>query len=425
MRTFAQDTTNDLISDALQLVSAISGAGIVVHGPRGCAMALLERVGPGALRTPWAVTNLNERDTIMGSEQVLREAILALSRRYRPELIFVVTTPVVAINNDDVLTVVGEVQDEIDAQLVPVFSDGFNSRVGRSGYDLVLHALFRDLIGRTRRSGASEPFANLITLSEQRQDRAELGRLLAELGLKLNSIPTAASRRELERAGEAHWSIGVNPDESEYLGLALEQERAIPFVRADLPLGSAGTSRWLTAVAAQVGLDPATLAQIQARETAALQASLDPPQLRGARVTLSLPPAYAFGMLELLPELGAELVGLTVHALDQRHLRRLEQLRAQLPGLALHVGEGQTFEEANILKRLAPDLHLCWDEHAVVALRAGHPQRRPARDRSAGLSRRAALRRARGAGDPAPRPGRQSERAGRVALPPLVVHQAA
>ncbi len=368
VRTFAQDTTNDLIY-AMRLISGMAGAATVVHGPRGCAMALLDRANLSVPGAQWAVTNLNERDTIMGSERVLRESILSLDRRYRPELIFIVTTPVVAINNDDVLTVVGEIQDEIGARLVPVFSDGFNSRVGRSGYDLVLHALFRDLIIRARPTSTDEPFANLITISEHRHDREELGRLLAALGIRVNPIPNTANRLGLEQAAQARWSIGVNPDESEYLGVALEQQNGVPFVQPDLPLGIAGTSRWLAAVGQAIGSETAAVAQIQAQESAALQST----PISGARVTVSLPTAYAFGILDLLRDLGAEAVGISVPSLDRRHIGKLEQVRDSHPGLAVHVGEGQIFEEANILKRLAPDLHLCWDEHAAVALRLGIP----------------------------------------------------
>lgn len=372
VRTFAQDTTNDLI-DALRLIRTIAGAAIVVHGPRGCAMALLDRAQSSAPGGPWAVTNLNERDTIVGSEHVLRETILALDRRSRPELIFVVTTPVVAINNDDVVTVVSELQDEVGARLVPVFSDGFTSRIARSGYDLVLHALFRDVISRARPAPDAAPFANLISVSEHQRDREELGRLLATLGISGTFIPNTAYRHELEQAVGARWSIGVNPDESEYLGEALAQQAAIPFIQPDLPLGSAATFGWLAAVGDAVGLEAAAVAQIHAQEIAALAASFARHQLRGARVTLSLPAPYAFGIRDLLGELGAEVVGLTVHALDQRHRAQLERLRDERPGLPLHIGAGQRFEEANILKRLAPDLHLCWDEHALVALRLGIP----------------------------------------------------
>ncbi|NTV63686.1 MAG: hypothetical protein HGA65_09135, partial [Oscillochloris sp.] len=186
-------------------------------------------------------------------------------------------------------------------------------------------------------------------------------------------IPTAATRQAIQQAAQARWSIGINPDESEYLGVALEQERGIPCIRPDLPLGVAATARWLAAVAAQTGLVPSLPAQIDARERADLAPLVAQQPLCGARVTLSLPAAYAFGMLSFLPELGAEVVGLTVHSFDQRHLGRLGQLAQARPELAVHIGEGQSFEEANILKRLAPDLHLCWDEHALVALRLGIP----------------------------------------------------
>ena len=110
IRTFSQATPDDLLA-ALDLLAGVAGAGIVVHGPRGCAAALAAAAGP------WGVTGLDQRDTIMGSEGAVSRAVLSLHRRHRPGAIFVVATPVVAINSDDARTAAGLVRmlDNVNA----------------------------------------------------------------------------------------------------------------------------------------------------------------------------------------------------------------------------------------------------------------------------------------------------------------------
>src|SRR5689334_19465357 len=93
IRTFSQATPDDLVA-ALDLLGRIKGAGIVVHGPRGCAASL----AASRPRACWAVTDLDQHATIMGSEGALAHTVRTLARRHNPWCIFLVTTPVVAIN---------------------------------------------------------------------------------------------------------------------------------------------------------------------------------------------------------------------------------------------------------------------------------------------------------------------------------------
>jgi nitrogenase molybdenum-cofactor synthesis protein NifE len=190
IRTFTQTTVDDVIC-ALQLIGSLQNVGVVIHGPRGCSASqfYFDNSQHGRLRNGWAVTNLDEKDTIMGGENSLREAILTLHNRHHPDAIFVVATPVVAINNDDVSSVAIELQEELGIKVIPIYSDGFKSRTGITGYDAALHAVMRHLPMEQRKT--QEKFVNLLAVAENRHNVDEIQRLIQALGLEVNILPQA------------------------------------------------------------------------------------------------------------------------------------------------------------------------------------------------------------------------------------------
>ena len=107
IRTFSQTAADD-VTAALGVAGEIEGLGVVVHGARGCAGALAPRTD-----RPWVVTNLNQRDTILGADGALARTLRQLHRRHQPWAIVIVATPVVAINNDDIQAVAEELSDEL------------------------------------------------------------------------------------------------------------------------------------------------------------------------------------------------------------------------------------------------------------------------------------------------------------------------
>lgn len=368
IRTFAQSSHDDLLY-ALQLISGIRDAVTVIHGPRGCAAAELyfHAAGEGGR---WGVTNLDERDTIMGADAKLRVTITALYRRHRPQVIFVVATPVVAINSDDIQSVVEELRDELDAVIVPVYSSGFASKAAVTGYDTALHALVKSLARGGE--GNREEFVNLLSVAESRADRQEIGRLLGALGVALNILPDGSRAADFARATRARLSIAINPDYGDYLGKILESEHAVPYLHPPRPIGIDGTGGWLAAVGEATELAPAA-AKLHARESAGLRKELAGAALKGVRVYASLPAATAFGVVQLVEELGGEVIGVTVEHLDRLHISALENLQAERPELQIHVAHGQPFEEVNILGRLAPDLYIGASGHQALAARLGIP----------------------------------------------------
>jgi nitrogenase molybdenum-iron protein alpha/beta subunit len=353
VRTFSQTSVDDMIS-VLEVVSGIDKAVTIVHGPRGCAASLLYFASPDGVDHHWAVTDLDERDTIIGAEGGLREAIISLYRRHSPQLIFVVATPTVAINNDDILAVTEELKTELDVAIVPVFSDGFKSKIGSTGFDLVLHALLRYL---PLNKGAKGQFINLISLTEDRHVVAELAQLVAALGLEVNILPRFGSYENIAKASQALASIAIQPDEADYLGEFLQAEYNVPFIAAEAPIGIAGTSAWLTALAKAVGAEQAAIKLIAA-EAQALGSVVAASQLKGLAAYIHLAPSQAMAAFALVEELGGKIAGLTVDHIGQLQQSWLEKLTADNNGLTLHVAQGQPFEEVNILKRLQPDMYI-------------------------------------------------------------------
>jgi nitrogenase molybdenum-iron protein alpha/beta subunit len=410
IRTFSQAAPDDLVA-ALDLLGRVKDIAIVVHGPRGCG-AVLAASNPHA---HWAVTGLDQRDTIMGCEGVVERAVLALVRRHKPGAVFVVTTPVVAINSDDGRDVVLSLTDELGIPVQLVRTDGFRSRIAATGYDAACQALL-NLVPPV--SGLrQESFINLLARDEVLATAAAM--LLADQGLEVNVLPAGAKAQAFERAGRARLSVCLDPEATGAFATGLEAAHGVPVLHAGLPIGLAATQSWEAAVAAAVGLpvpsdalvregsglsappdattagsdtpgqessdagDPASAdhgsADIARRADAGLvrampdglQRMVSSQHLSGVRVHLALPPEAGFAAAILVGELGGTVSGLSVGHIDSTHAEAPGVLART--GATLHVAAGQPFELVNLLRSQRPDLFVGDPELAALAAAAGVP----------------------------------------------------
>ena len=352
IRTFSQATPDDLLA-ALDLLGGIAGAGIVVHGPRGCAAALAS-AAPAA---HWAVTGLDQRDTIMGSEDAVAHAVLSLYRRHRPWAIFVVLTPVVAINSDDARTTADELTGELGIPVLVIRTDGFRSRIAATGNDIACQTLLA-LVPAT---GEREDTINLLARDAGMATKAAT--LLAGLGMGINILPAGADAACFARAGRARLSVCLDPDTTGTLGAGLESVHGVPLLPGGVSIGLAATRRWLASIAAATDRpepdSPATPDVAQA--------------LTGVRVHLALPPDAAFPAAVLVGELGGSVSGLTMDHIDRTHAEALAVFAGTNPSVVLHVAAGQPFEIVNLLASERPDLFVGTPEQAALAAAAGVP----------------------------------------------------
>ncbi|NTW52524.1 MAG: nitrogenase molybdenum-iron protein [Chlorobiaceae bacterium] len=369
IRTFSQSTQDDLLY-ALRLLAGIRNSVVVIHAPRGCAAAALyHRVSSGTGR--WIVSNLDQRDTIMGADRKLRKAVVGAFRQYSPEVIFIIASPVAAINNDDIQAVVEELHEELELPIVPVYVTGFASRNAVTGYDIALHAILKHLAG-PRGEHQRTAGVNLLSVVENGRDRLEAERLLLRLGVELNTLPDQASAASFRLATQARLSLSLDQDSENYLGLILRDEYGVPYVEQPRPIGIGATGRWLLEAGRALGIEDAAR-ELHEQESGLLRRELGDFSLQGVRVYIALSVATAFALSDLVAEFGGQVAGITVGHLDQLHKARLKELVLQHPSLQLHVADGQPFEELNIVRRLAPDLYIGDVAHISQVGRLGIP----------------------------------------------------
>ena len=369
IRTFSQSSHDDLLY-ALRLIAGIRNSVTVIHASRGCAAAsLFNYITRNGGR--WIVTNLDQRDTIMGADLKLRKAVKDAYQRYKPEILFIVSSPIVAINNDDIQSVVEELHDELDLNIVPIYVTGFASRHAVTGYDIALHSLLKYLGGK-RDDQKERKSVNLLSIAEHVEDRAEAERLLKALGLELNILPDGASSETFRDAAAARLSHSLDQDTGNYLGISLREEYGVPYVESSRPIGIAGTGQWLEALGKVLGIQD-VVQLLHEKESLRVKQILGEFTLKGVRVYIGFHAATAFSIMGLIEELEGEVIGITVRDLDQLHQERLEELSLRYPSLQIHVADGQPFEEVNIIKRLAPDLYLGDSLHLSQIGRLGIP----------------------------------------------------
>ncbi len=369
IRTYAQTGADD-IQQAVRFASLVEKAAVVIHGPRGCAARAVYDAARRGVFPRVAVTALNERDTITGSEKKLRQSILALHDAVRPEFIFVILAPVVAINNDDVLAVARELEAERGVVVVPIPTDGFKSKNSLTGLDVAAHALFR-FLPVDEESQPREESVNVLVLDHQQKDVREMTRLLAALGLSVNVLPRELDRH-FRKARRARLSISLDPDAGAYFGNLLEERFGVPWIAAAPPIGTEGVHRWLAAVGGALGRT-AEAEALHQRELMAWKLDGKGEALAGRSVYVSLPTTQAWAVARLCASFGANLCGLSVDHLDSTHEKLIREMAESFPALSLHVGGGQLLEEASIVNKLKPDLYLGHSAGAAQAARLGVP----------------------------------------------------
>ncbi len=371
IRTFSQTKWDEIVA-ALQLLHGIRDAAVVVHGPAGCGAVkhyLDAYEGPGG---PLLTTALSERDSIMGADEKLAEAVRIARARYGVRVVFVVTTPVTAINNDDVDAVALELSEELDIRVVPVHTDGFRSKIGSNGFDVVFHACVEHLLPEP--GGGDGTLVNVLATVENGQDVRYLAAAVAALGRVPNVLPRASTVAALERSVRASASVAART-ESRLLGELLQRERGVRFHLPLPPIGIAGSSRWLRELGAVLDLGPEAERLVQERERA-LAGGIERARgsLAGARVYVSGEGLMALSLAELVEEFGGEVAGLSLFDLDDRTADLVASgYHAHGWGFDLHVGEGQPFEQVNIVSRLRPDVYLGGLGQSLPVARHGIP----------------------------------------------------
>ncbi|MDR3344158.1 MAG: nitrogen fixation protein NifE [Oscillospiraceae bacterium] len=370
-RSFSQGLQCQQINSVMALLS-MEDAAFVVHSPLGCAgccsmandwfrVGQLHR-GSFALRNARIlVTNLDQRDVILGGEAKLRRALRLAWERYSPKLIFVFTSCASGIIGDDVDAVSAEVNEEFpETLIVPIHCEGFKSKVCASGYDAAFIAITKYILKDEQRGDTIPGLLNLFappTVSYV--DQLEIERILGEIGITCNYIPFYSSPDKIRKIPRAQASTAICKVFADEFMKELERLYGIPYSHTIMPIGSRNTDRWLLGVAKIMGKEEEARAYI-ARERAAIEPLVEclRRRLEGKTVFITGGTGRTFAAGALADDFGMKLIGMQTPTYDKEIQEDVEQLNSLHGDFVLDVANMMPFEQVNLLKKLKPDVFI-------------------------------------------------------------------
>ncbi len=353
IRTFSQ-INQDEITSAISALASIKHAAVIVHGVQGCAASNIFFNAEG--ETTVYSTNLQEKDTILGSDAKLHKAISKIVEEVNPKVVFIVGTPVVAINNDDVNSVIFELEDEFNIKIIYIYTDGFKTKSPLSGIDIAAHGILRNIVEKTE-DGEKSDFLNIITFSETKKSIEGITKLLDKLNIEYNLLPRFGSVEGLKNAGRAKASVVLSEDEGTYFAQELEENFGVQFIKTESPIGLRGTTSFLRRVAEIFGKE-AEAEKIISENEAEIQKLVTDQVLSGKKVFLDGNLSDLPRLATLTGRLGGEVAGLSVKSIDLYNRSFLQRLDSISPLVPVIVGSGQYFEKANALSKIHPDYYI-------------------------------------------------------------------
>ena len=351
VRTFSQIHIDETIN-AFEVLSKIEDAAIIVNGSVGCGNIGLINAGENF---NWYSTNLVERDTILGGDDKLREAVLRANEEQHPKAIFIIGTPVVAINNDDINSVILELEDEVGVPIISIYTDGFKTKTPVTGYDIVTHSLLKYVVDKFVEE--KEDFINIISFSESIEDIEAVTENFEALNINYQVIPRFSSIEDIKAASRARATVVLNPEEGEYLAKELEEVFNVPYIASEAPIGFRGTKKFLLKLATFLNIEDKAIKYVDEIEEE-LTKSLTKDLLADKKVfvdaSFSRIPAYA----RFLQYLGGTIVGIGSPFIDLENRKQIGKLDFLSKGTTVVIGNGQYFEKANAISKGETDLYI-------------------------------------------------------------------
>jgi nitrogenase molybdenum-iron protein alpha chain len=352
------------------VVAHIRDVAIVCHAPIGCDAgtigASLAARGTAFARgqQPFELhvlsTNILEKDTIFGASEKLKSAIREADRRFKPKAIMVSTSCASGIIGEDIESVVDEMEEEMGYSIVPIYCEGFKSKIWSSGFDAVFHAVLRKLVKPPEKK--QEDLINVFNF----EGTDTFSPLLARMNLRVNYLVALSSLEQLEKISEAACSTTICETLSLYVASVLEEQYGVPEIKSASPYGIDWTDQWLRAigkVTRREELAEKVIAEEQAKYRNELAELRE--KLQGKRLYVVSGDSFAHNLANIGKSLGLELAGATslhhdLHTDNPESVNTLSALietNGDIPNFS--VCNMQPYQVAKILIKLKPDLLVC------------------------------------------------------------------
>lgn len=236
----------------LWTLMGIEDARTILHSAPGYYF----NVHNNTLQNDWPVelyTSRLELSSVMGGGETRLEKTMRTVIRQDPAALFVVTSPVTEVNQDDAEGVVERVDYPNSKVFRPAIGHSCNE--GReAAFQELIEFMDPDVEKRPRSVNLIGP---TLSMFNWRADVYELRRMLREIGVEVNTVLSAgANFAEIQRAPAAELNLCIYPyDCGEETARAMQDRFDTPYQADIVPIGFDSSLRWLEQVAAHFEMD--------------------------------------------------------------------------------------------------------------------------------------------------------------------------
>jgi nitrogenase molybdenum-iron protein alpha chain len=346
------------------------GSAVIYHAPIGCSANIINYHigirGAAVARKQQAFdvqtlsTNIQEKDTIFGAAEKLREALREADRRFHPTFTYISTSCASGIIGEDIESVADEMEEELGYPIIPIYCEGFKSKIWSSGFDAGYHGILRKIVKPPKKK--QEDLVNLFSF----EGTDTFTPLLARMNLRVNYLVAMASKEKLETISEAACSTSICETLSMYVAASLEEQYGVPEIKSPPPFGIDWTNTWLRAIGKVTGREEeaerviAEDSEKYRDEIAELRE-----KLQGKRLFVTAGDAFGHNLANVGKSLGLELSGLnslhhdmiTDNPLSVNSMDALVETSGDIPNFT--VCNLQPYQIIKLLQRAKPDLLIC------------------------------------------------------------------
>jgi len=302
---------------AMAEVNWVGNAAYILHAPVGCSADIsisyvAERVfaasrGRAPRASQFITTNLVEKDAVYGAEKKLKLAAREADQRFKPTVIFILSSCAAGVIGEDLVRISNELESELGYSVIPVFCEGFKSRVWMSGADAAGQGILRHIVKPATKK--QDDLINIFTFPGS--DRCTP--MLKEIGVRANLVGAPMiTAQDYAKITEAVASVEICETQSMYIAAGLENNYGVPLLKVHAPWGIDWTDRWLREIARVTNRVEQAESYI-AREHARIAEELAElrEKLSGTRIHIHGGDAWVCEMANAAKDLGVNLVGIT------------------------------------------------------------------------------------------------------------------
>ncbi|GLS44439.1 ferredoxin:protochlorophyllide reductase (ATP-dependent) subunit B [Methylobacterium brachythecii] len=361
---------------AMRIATAMKGLHYVLHAPQGDTYAdlLFTMIERRDARPPVTYTTFQAQDLGRDTAEIFKNAVAQAYERFQPQAMIVGASCTAELIQDDPggLAKALALPIPVIPLELPAYQKKENWGASETFYRLV-RALAGQPVERAPREGR-RPVCNVLGPTalgfRHRDDIVEIRKLLDALGIDVNVVaPMGATPADLGRLGAAAFNVVLYPEIARAAAQYLEKTFKQPFTDI-VPIGVKATERFVEAVAALAGVDPAPVLAGAPSRLPWYSRSVDSTYLTGKRVFIFGDATHALAAARIAAtELAFKVVGIGTYS---REFARELRAEAAEHGIEALITDDYLDVEAAI-QAAAPELVLGTQMERHIAKRLGVP----------------------------------------------------